>query len=107
MIKNIIKYYSILIFLTITFLPNLSKHNECINIFYSSRQYDTSIILLLLSVFILQIFRWKYDSSYREWLKKRADIIIFILFIMTSLISFYLVYQSINDYFFLKSINIK
>jgi hypothetical protein len=107
MIKNIIKYYSILIFLTITFLPNLSKHNEYINIFYSSPQYDISIILLLLSGLILQIFRWKYDSSYREWLKKRGDIIIFILFIATSLLSFYFAYQAINDYYFLKSINIK
>jgi len=107
MIKNSIKYYSILMFLTVVLLPNLSKHNEYIHIFYSSSQYNVSIIFFILSGYILQLYRWKYDSLYREWIKKRSDLIILIAFIATTLISFYFVYQSINDYYFLKSITIK
>lgn len=107
MIKNSIKYYSFLVFLIVVFLPNLSKHSEYVNIFYSSSQYDISMIFFILSGLILQFFRWKYDSLYREWIKKRIDLIILIAFIATTLISFYFVYQSINDYYFLKSVTIK
>jgi len=107
MIKKSIKYYSFLVFLTVVFLPNLSKHNEYVHIFYSSSQYNISMIFFILSGLILQFFRWKYDSMYREWIKKRIDLLILITFIVTTLISFYFVYQSINDYYFIKSVSTK
>lgn len=106
MIKKIIKYYSFLIFLTITFLPNLSNHNEYLNIFYSSRQYDLSIIFLLMSIFILQFFRLKYYTTYRECLWKIDDKIFFLLFLVTTIVSLYFFYQAINDYYFL-NFNVK
>lgn len=103
MIKSI-KYYSILVFLAIIFIPKLSKYNEYVKIFYDSDQYDLSMISLIFSVQILQFLRWKYDDTYRQWIKKKFDLIILIIFIVATLISLYFAYQSINDYYFLKKL---
>lgn len=106
MIKSI-KYYSILVFLIILFLPKLSKYNEYVKIFYYSDQYDFSMISLVFSLLILQAVRCKYDVVYKQWLKEKFDLILLFLFLVTTLISLYFVYQSINDYYFLKNLSVK
>lgn len=91
MTNKLIKYLSILGFLAVVLTPRISRHSVAIKKFYDSDNYDYSMVFLILSLMLLQIYRYNYDIEYKSWLLLNKKKIIIISSIISFLISIFFI----------------